>query len=264
MKIIWKQTGDFLILDPVSQELAEYWINALDQNNNNNFYLSSTEFKQTWLIDLQQHIETINQVLSTRLKIDSFKNFITADLLDQKVLNLLHRTWVGVLESYPMISTLLKKIDSKNEWHWNQINKKLHYIEKDIKCVYHPSSTFWEVDNPFGTKILNFNRSQFRIEFSQKGRSTFNKWLNRDFNINDTDTNDFLQIGGEITVNLGQELIQGPPKNYVAFCQENNMPVIGDVLNLANFTNCEFELTKIRHVVTRNIAHENNTASFEL
>jgi hypothetical protein len=264
MKIIWQQTGDFLILNSLNQELTDYWINALNQDNKNNFHLASTDFKQSWLIDLQQHIKTIDQLLSTRLKINSFNHFVTADLLDQDVLNRLHRTWIGVLESHPKMSTLLKNIDPKNEFHWNQINKKLHYIEKDIKCVYHSLSPFWEVNNPFGTNILNFNRSQVRIQFSQKGRSTFNKWVNQDFNIDDTDTNDFLQIGGEVIINLGQEIIQDPPKNYIAFCQENNIPVVGDTLNLANFANGATDLTKIRHIFTRNIAYENNTALFEL
>jgi len=263
MKIIWKSTGDFLILDPVCQDLAEYWINALNQANKNDFHLISTMFDQSWLIDLQQHIEIINQLLSTKLKIGSLEHFVTADLLDQDVLNRLHRTWIGLLESHPMIMTLLKKINPENQFHWNQINKKLHYIEEHITCVYHSSTPFWEVANPFGDKILNFNRSQINIQFSQKGRSTFNKWFNRDFNINDTDTNDFLQIGGEVRISLAREIIQDPPKNYVTFCQENNIAVTGDMLNLANFVNCESRLTEIRHILTRNIMHENNTALFE-
>ena len=264
MKIIWKSTGDFLVLDPVCQELSEYWINALNLDNTNNFHLSFTNFNQSWLIELQQHIEIINQLLSTKLKINSFEQFITADLLDQTVLNCLHRTWIGLLESYPMIMLFFKKINPKNDFHWNQINKKLHYIEEHITCGYHTLTPFWEVANPFGIEILNFNQSQINIQFSQKGRSTFNKWLNRDFNINDTDTNNFLQIGGEVRISLAREIIQDPPKNYVAFCQENNLPIVGNTLNLANIANSESCLTQIRHVLTRNIMHENNTALFEI
>ena len=263
MKIIWNSTGDFLNLDPINQELAEYWINALNRDNKNNFHLISTEFDPTWLPNLQEHLTIINQHLTNKLKNNSFEYFVDADLLDQQVLNRLHRTWVGTLEKYPMIPMLLKKLDTKNEFHWNQINKKLHYIEKDITCYYKPFTNFWEVDNIFGSQILNFNRAQISINFSQKGRSTFNKWRNRDFNIDDTDTNNYFQIGAEININLNREIIQIPPTNYVEFCQKNNIEVVGENLNLANFTDCESQLTKMRHILIRNILHENNTALFE-
>jgi hypothetical protein len=263
MKIIWNSTGDFLNLDPINQELAKYWINALNHDNNNNFHLVSAEFDSSWLSDLHQHLTIINQHLINKLKNNSFECFITADLLDQQILNQLHRTWVGLLEKHPMIPTLLKKIDPESELHWNQINKKLHYIEKYITCSYKTFANFWEVDNIFGPQILNFNRAQISIKFSQKGRSTFNKWVNRDFNINDTDTNNYFQIGNEISINLDREIIQLPPTNYVNFCRENNIEVVGENLNLANFNNCESKLTEIRHILIRNILHENNTALFE-
>jgi hypothetical protein len=263
MKIIWNSTGDFLNLDPINQELAEYWIKALNHDNKNNFHLISTKFNPNWLHDLHQHLTIIHQHLKNKLKNNSFEYFITADLLDQQILNRLHRTWIDILEKYPMVPSLLKKIDPESEFHWNQINKKLHYIEKDIACSYEPITNFWEVDNIFGPQILNFNRAQISINFSQKGRSTFNKWLNRDFNINDTDTNNYFQIGAKISINLDREIIQDAPTNYVKFCQENNFSVVGNNLNLANFTNRESDLTELRHVLTRNILHENNTALFE-
>jgi hypothetical protein len=263
MKIIWNSTGDFLNLDPTHQELAEYWINALNHDNKNNFHLSSTKFNPAWLSDLRQHLTIINQHLTTKLKNNSFECFINADLLDQQTLNQLHRTWVGVLENYPMVPALLKKIDPDSALHWDQINKKLHYIEKEIICSYHSFANFWEVDNIFGPQILNFNRAHIRLKFSQKGRSTFNKWLNQDFNINDTDTNNYFQIGAEVNINLNREIIQLPPTNYVDFCQETNIEVVGANLNLANFNNYELKLTEIRHILIRNILHENNTALFE-
>jgi hypothetical protein len=263
MKIVWKLTGDFLDLEPVRQDLAEYWVDALDQDNQNDFRLVSSNFDPSWLTDLQQHIAIVHDQLINKFRIDSFEPFVQADLLDQDILNSLHRAWVGVLESHAMVPTLLGNIDPINLVHWNQINKKLHHIEEHIGCIYHSPSPSWEVNNTFGPDILNFNQSQIRIRFSQKGRSTFNKWLNRDFNMHDIDTNDFLQIGGQVRISLDQELLQDPPKNYVAFCQQNRMPVIGNSLNLANFRQGESRLTQIRHVFTRNIMHENNTALFE-
>jgi hypothetical protein len=159
---------------------------------------------------------------------------------------------------------LLNKLNAINIVHWNQINKKLHYIEKGFVCHYQPKQQFWEIDNPFGTQLLNFNRCHIQVGFSQKGRSTYNKWINQDYNIDDTDTNDFEQIGNNIEINLQRTLLQDPPVNYVEFCNSNQIPAVGACLNLANFSDYETQLATIRHVVARNIAHENNTTSFEL
>jgi hypothetical protein len=79
-----------------------------------------------------------------------------------------------------------------------------------------------------------------------------------------TDTNDFFNIGSEVLINLNNPESHEAPKEYVDFCNANSIPVIGRYLNLANFKNYAADLTNIRHVYLRNIAHENNTASFRL
>jgi hypothetical protein len=264
MKIIWNLSGDLLNLDPINQELAEYWISELERVNQNNFYLLETEFNQSWASELREHIQIIHQLLLNKFKINKFESFIDADFFDQAILNQLHCTWIKTHEEYPTLSILLNKLGTSNIFHWNQINKKLHYIEHGFVCSYRPPDKFWEINNPFGDQLLNFNRCHVQISFSQKGRSTYNKWLNQDYNINDIDTNNFAQIGNEIEINLHRSLIQSPPTNYVDFCHASGFPVVGAYLNLANFSNYETQLANIRHVVARNIADENNTASFKL
>jgi hypothetical protein len=264
MKIIWTQSGDSLSLTPVNQALAEYWILALNQYKQNNFHLNSTKFDTQCTTDLRQHIQEIHESLLDKFKISVFESYVSADLFDQSVINELHRTWIKVHEKYPSLPTLLEKINASNLMHWNQINKKLHALEESFVYSYQTPQPFWEVDNPFDHQLLNFNRCHIQISFSQKGRSTYNKWFNQDHVINDTDTNNFEQIGGEIEINLRREIIQDPPVNYVEFCNANKYPVVGAYLNLANFSDYDEKLTDIRHVLSRNIEHENNTASFEL
>ena len=67
-----------------------------------------------------------------------------------------------------------------------------------------------------------------------------------------------------MAINLNNPESHEAPKEYVDFCNANSIPVIGRYLNLANFKNYAADLTNIRHVYLRNIAHENNTASFRL
>lgn len=263
MRIVWTRTGDSLNLTPINQELAEYWISALNQDKQNNFHLNSTSFDTQNSTNLRRHIQEIHLLLLDKFKISSFESYVSADLFDQDVINKLHRTWIKLHEKYPLLPNLLEKINTTSLMHWNQINKKLHAVEENFACSYQTSKPFWEVVNPFGTQLLNFNRCHIQINFSQRGRSTYNKWINQDCNIIDTDTNDFEQIGGEITINLKREIIQDPPTNYVEFCNTNKYPVVGAHLNLANFSNYNAQLTDLRHVLARNIEYENNTASFE-
>jgi hypothetical protein len=263
MKIIWNTTGDILNLTPVNSELAEYWVNSLSTQGQNNLKFLQSSFNHSYLIDLKEHLEIINSVLSNKLKIIELEEVLEKDLLDQTTLNHIHRVWVKLHYKYPNIVTLIQKINQYNLFHWNQINKKLHFIEKNIDCTYGPLQPNWEIENKFGSNILSFNTSQVQISFSQKGRTTYNKWLNFDSNCQDIDTNDYLEIGCEVYINPSRPLLMPPPTNYIEYCKHNNIDVIGEYLNLANFTNYEQDLAKIRHVILRNIQHESNTISFE-
>lgn len=262
MKIIWNNTGDWLDLDPVNYDLAAYWINSLDQDHNNTFYLGQNYFDLTWPSLLRVHIQTIDTFLNTKLKITALSDFREQDLIDQTVLNELHRIWIKLIIDHPKLVNIIKT-NKELYCHWNQINKKLHYIEENFRCLY-VTKQYWETPNIFGQNILDFNIRQVRINFSQAGRSTFDKWKIFDHNKIDFDTNNFFSIGSEIEISLENPESHVPPQEYVDFCKANNNLVIGRYLNLANFKNYTTSLTDIRHVYLRNIAHENNTASFRL
>lgn len=261
MKIVWNSTGDYLALDPTNFELSEYWINSLDQSQLNEFTLRHNYFDLSWPSKLQEHIRVVDDWLCSKLKINKLSVFRDQDVVDQQVLNNIHRTWVGLIYDYSNLVTIVSK-DTELKFHWDQINKKVHYIEDGFKSLY-SSKQHWEVPNIFGTDILDFSSCHISIRFSQEGRSTFNKWKRLDYNLVDRDTNDFLDIGAEVLINLKRQETYSPPHEYVDFCKLHNMPVVGDHLNLANFCNYETKLSEIRHVYLRNITHENNTASFK-
>jgi hypothetical protein len=264
MKIVWSSTGDWLDLDPTNYDLVAYWINSLDRDQINTFHLGQSQFDLNWPAALRIHIQTIDTFLRDKLKITALSNFQEQNLIDQTVLNELHRTWVKLLVDYPkLVNVMLHDTHNELHYHWNQVNKKLHLIEESFQSLY-VAKEYWETPNIFGTDILNFNIQQIQLTFSQAGRSTFNKWKIFDFNMTDTDTNDFFNIGSEVLINLNNPESHEAPKEYVDFCNANSIPVTGRYLNLANFKNYAADLTNIRHVYLRNIAHENNTASFRL
>jgi hypothetical protein len=262
MKLIWNLSGDCLDIDPINYKLVQYWIDCLDRDNCNAFHLKKNYFDLDWPTALNEHICTIDDFLISKLKIDRLSVFRNQDTTDQTVLNNIHKTWIEIIYNYPKLVSLIAH-DTILYHHWNQINKKVHAIEEGFKSIY-ISKKYWETPNIFGLDILSFNFCQLQIMFSQEGRGTFNKWNMFDYNIDDRDTNNFVSIGSEVLINLGRPCSYFPPKEYVDFCTSRGIPVIGKTLNLANFSKFESNLRDIRHVYLRNIARENNTASFRL
>ena len=261
MKIVWNSTGDCLELEPTNHEFAAYWIASLDQSQSNEFNLKHSYFDPNWPSALNTHILTIDNWLCSKLKITELSAFRDQDVLDQSVLNALHRTWISIIHDHPKLVTLLSH-NKELCFHWDQINKKIHAIEDGFKSLY-TTKQYWETPNIFGTSVLDFNVCHVKIMFSQKGRSTFNKWRMLDYNLLDRDTNDYVDVGAEVTINLTKQRTYSPPQEYVEFCKLHGVPVVGDTLNLANFCDYETKLTEIRNVYLRNIVHENNTASFK-
>ena len=262
MKLFWSTTGDELLLDACNKEFAEFWLSSLDKDNNNHFKLVESKFDITCQQDLYTKIKIISDILVSKFKLTTLERFLTLDLLDQSTLNELHHDWVLLLHLYPTLPAFLKKIDLKIYESWNKINKLLHSIEDNLNIRYHPLKGGWEVKNPFGTDILDFNRCHISIGYSQLGRTTYNKWLNFDKNINDIDTNNYLQVGAEIYMNVNRPICQSAPIEYKDFCNSNNIPTVGDKLNLANFANYEINIAMIRKLIIKNLSLKNNSMLF--
>jgi len=262
MKLFWSTTGDELLLDACNKEFSEFWLSSLDKDNTNYFKLVESNFDIECQQDLYANIKIISDILVSKFKLTTLEQFLTLDLLNQSTLNELHHDWVLLTHSYPNLPIILKSIDLTIFEAWNKINKLLHSIENDINLEYCTFKEGWEVKNPIGIDILNFNRCQISIGFSQLGRTTYSKWLNFDNNISDIDTNDYLQIGGEIHITVSRPIFQSAPTEYKNFCDSNNIPTVGDKLNLANFTNYEINIATIRELIIKNLKIKNNLISF--
>ena len=262
MKLFWSTTGDELLLDACNKEFSEFWISSLDKDNTNYFKLVESNFDIACQQDLYTKIKIISDTLVSTFKLTTLERFLTLDLLNQSTLNELHHDWVLLLRLHPNLPVFFKKLDLKIYESWNKINKLLHSIEDNLNVKYHSLKEGWEVKNPFGADILDFNRCHISIAYSQLGRTTYNKWLNFDKNINDADTNNYLQVGAEIYMNVNRPICQSAPIEYKDFCNSNNIPTVGDKLNIANFANYEINIATIRELIIKNLKIENNLISF--
>lgn len=260
MKLVWELSGDTLLVDVENTLFVEYWIDQINAAKKNKFELRCSSFPVSQLAkDLANNVEFINEILKKfKIKYLSDHNL---DWLDQDNLNVLHSRWVKLQQDYDIIS-VLSKFNGDVLCRFHAINKLIHQIENSSFVSYiNDCSTTWQVDNPFGAKILKYGTWQVELHYQNLGRSTYEKWLNYDYNLTDTDTNDFTHLGGEVHFNIGRPLSLTAPAEYVHFCSENNIKPIGGKLPIGNFKE---SLTVIRHLFNKNVSIKNNRISFTI
>lgn len=259
-KIIWHNTGDEIIFVPCDCELFEYWVSGLHQATYNDFSLTESDFCFVSTEKLKISLERC-KTYATRIPF-LISNW-DGDCLDQHYLNVLHKEWVETSKAYPRLIQLLKQLGIEQEWR--DINFYIHEIEGNFKFKFaNYISDPWQLPNPYGNKILGFTTANFSLGFDNLGRSSYNKFLCRDENVDDSDTNDRSMLSGLVKISLDKPLTWQPPGEYIQWCKEKNWPVIGDSLPLGNIENLDENLTDIRHVLVRNIYEQNGTFSFEI
>lgn len=260
MKLVWELSGDTLTIDIENSMLVEYWIDQINVTNKNSFGLLSSAFPLDGLTsNLSDNIKLINEILA-KFKI----NYLSShdyDWLDQDNLNLLHAQWVKLQQDYNIV-TVLSKFNSDILQKFHDINKLIHQIENSSFVSYvNDALATWQTPNPFGTNILHYGTWQVELHYQNLGRSTYEKWFNYDYNILDTDTNNFTHIGGEVHFNLHRPLSINAPVEYVNFCSENKIQPIGCKLPIGNFRE---SLTVVRHLFNKNVPIKNNRLSFTI
>ena len=97
IKLVFENSGDELTFTAINHEVAEYYIDKLNQYNNNNFAVQDS-------ID-QQISRNISSLRQSIIDANSFIHLLTGnkldvsysddDFLDQKLLNQLHANWVN-------------------------------------------------------------------------------------------------------------------------------------------------------------------------
>ena len=102
------------------------------------------------------------------------------------------------------------------------------------------------------------------LGFDDLGRSSWNKFINWDNNIVDTDTNDFECLSGRIELNLNRPLTIDPPIDYVNWCQTHGVPAAGKCISLGNIVDLDRDLSQIRKILVRNIHEQTNTFAFKI
>ena len=259
-KLIWENTGDEILFDPVYPDLFEYYVDQLNQLLANKFSCNLSKFDQSLIPKLESNLKNIFP-LSKKIPFE-ISNW-NGDVLDQCYLNQLHREWVRTGIRYPNLPLLLRKMHLDKEYR--DINLNLHSIENNFyyEFINYQTDPF-NVKNIFGTDIVTFDTANIIIGFDILGRSSWHKFTAFDDNINDIDTNDHKMLSGLVKLSLSRPINGTAPLNYVQWCQEKNAEVVGENICLGNIIDLEKNLTSLRKLLIRNIHEQSNRFFFEI
>jgi hypothetical protein len=261
VKLVWENTRDEIVFVPTFPDLLDYYINQLDQQNSNKFFCKESKFNHNIVDELQRCLAS-TQPLSTKIpmEIDDW----SGNVYDQEYLNRLHKQWVKTGLRYPKLPNLLKSMGNKDV-DFRNINENIHLLEKSFDCEFiNYKDNPCQIENIFGKNILSFDIANLMLGFDNLGRSSWNKFINWDDNIVDTDTNDFTCLSGRIELNLNRPLLIGPPVDYVNWCRSHDVPAVGHSISLGNIVDLEQNLLEIRKILVRNMYEQTNTFSFEI
>lgn len=260
MQLIWTSSGDVLDIVVENSKVIDYWVEQLNSCDKNSFEFIKASFPDKYLLDnLTNNVKIINSIL-TKFKIPPLINH-DADWLNQNNLNLLHERWVKLQHNYKIVE-LLSKFKHDELTKFRDINHLIHKIEPVIKVIYdNDRSKVWNTVNSFGPDILQFGTWQIEIHYQNLGRSTYDKWINFDSNLLDSDTNNFTHFGGQVRFNLCKSFVSTPPAEYVSYCLDNSVIPYGNKLPIGNFKE---SITTLRHLFYKNVGTENNPISFTI
>lgn len=259
-KLVWTKTGDEMPLVLFNSELYSYFVSQLDAVNSNRFLLQQLDFSKEF-DTLKSDIDSINKILTSRFHITDF-DFGNIDCLDQSVLNNVHRVWVKLHQKFPNIGNICEQVEKGSNYKFYRINKTVHFIEDQFNKLDAIGSAN-PIPNIFSESCLMYGRTNIMIEYNNLGRSTYNKWLNFDSIVADSDTNDFKELYSTVSVNLARPLYRQPPIEYVNWCENKNVTPVAENIGLANFDNLEQNLLSYRNMIYYNSQQESNFLTFK-
>ena len=260
-KLIWKETGDELEFSVTFPDLFEYWVDKIDSEGVNSFCCNFSKFDSSIVERLKKDLLEVEKISNkVRLEIANWHG----DILDQNYLNQLHRQWVKTGIKYPNITKLLRVINGLDT-SFRDINNNIHNLEN---CFVYQFLNYdvdpYQVKNIFGTSVLGWDVSNLSLGFDNLGRSSWEKFRNLDDNLHDTDTNNFDMLSGKIDLSLQRPWSGLPPVEYVNWCKDKNVAIVGKTISLGNIVDLESKLGDIRKILIRNTYEQSNKFFFKI
>jgi hypothetical protein len=261
VKLVWEQSGDELIFKATFPELIEYYADCINKDQRNTFRCSGTTVNPKLIQSLTNNLLIISKVVNKLpIRISNWED----DILDQDYLNKLHTEWVKTGIEFPKIPLLLRNM-GELDIPYREINTNIHGIEAMWNYEFvNYSQDPYQIENIFGSSIINFDTANLMLGFDNLGRSTWDKWTCWDKTVDDCDTNNYKKLGGKISLSLNRPTVGTAPKEYTDWCSQNNITPVGKGIPLGNIIDLESKLTSIRHILSKNINEQNDNFIIEI
>lgn len=270
MKLVIPKYGFEIEIELLDSNLARYWVDQVFKNNlQNKFLIKNTygktnSYKETY-DKLIESIRICNRVLSDRSDIFPEK-FSEADYntMSCSWFNETHRIWAeaNIRDFHGILKAFCdNRGDLDYHKHWQMINPYVHFLEDGrsggektmVRLDHKYRDDFKSFTDEFDCdeNDLQFETTNINLEFSDIGRTQFEQFINNG------------SIGPEtknwrrITPNLKIELKKAdcgcktvPTDEYIAWCQKNNLKVLGFQAGIAKFVDKKNSVIKLNRILS--------------
>ena len=281
-------SGDTIPFVAINPDILEYYVDHLNQQKLNEFWIDNSEYCAglSQLIDNLHQSLIENNIWFEQLFDQNFCTFTKEDYLNQKNLNYLHAAWVNAQsytydidakrkqfgyqglseqihdmfpdsERFPLLHDIVNKIGVKTEF--DKLNLYIHSIESSFSRLIFRCMIDWiEFPNPFDKKRINLDCCNLFLPFKHLGRSQYDKFINFDNELEYKDQNTFNEMLGYVALSLSQPQTTSYSPEYISWCNQHNIPPIGESIPLGNIPNLVTNLTNYRIIILRNTVAGNN------
>lgn len=268
LSVVFNNTGDQIDFDVTLPDVAEFYVNWLDETGTNEFFDRPhlSKFKTHNRMLVVKHYDEMTTLLKERFGVTCFDDIdMTTEYFDQDKLNKIHYCFVKSLATVePNIISELTEPGQLEKFR--SLNQGVHYAEKHWRLrlsnrSLQPPDFIQPIKNPFERDLTTFDVGNLSLEYGGLGRQTFNKWENDDENIDDIDTHNFEEFYGQIAMNLFKPRTMPAPPEYVEYCKQHGMVPYGTHINIANVKDLVERSGMYRDILYNNI-HQNNNSCY--
>lgn len=294
--LVFENSGDSIPFTVVENlDLFDFFVKKINSESknvfDNNFQLSKEIDKK--LNDINWSLSKTNEVLYSLINQSFEQKDKLVDYLNQDFLNKTHCDWVfsqkklvdinamrfsnqhdiaaignKLHEVYPdeiRIITIAEALTKLGYiYPYEEVNMSVHRLERCFKNhnLEFSGKSKWEVfDNPFKDSIVsNNNIVNFSFGYTYVGRQFYNKYEYFDTELvyNDHYNYETLEYSFQISLDKPQTIPFS--KEFLVWCQEQNVNPISTQIPLANIIDLEKNLFEYRKILYRNSKQNNQTS----
>jgi|688.fasta_scaffold573652_2 hypothetical protein len=262
-RFTWTKTGDSFDVEPVHQELSAWFVEQCNiQSNKFCTGVYDTDYVTQQIESTIEQAKAALHSTNTVLSKFNFQTLAEPNWFDQQQLNILHKSWINVLQTNPGFETVLFHMNREAFDQFHKLNRLIHAIENSFKYELR-SHLSWRSPNPFPAEMFDTGVFNVSILYVDHGRNAMEKFKNFDANPNDHELSPWRYIGGSLEINLVRPYQDLKPQEFVEYCWKHNIKAQPDRLPFGNLVNCSESLAPARKIMTHNHQLADNFLTIE-